>query len=221
MKKNQLNFNYYNNFVDFVYFCSQTNIIMHDLTEHKLLAQLKKGNQNAFRIIFDEHYSLLCAIAYHYVKDTSVSQILAEDALLSIWEKHEDIIFTTSLKAYLMRTVRNKSIDYLRSSKIEETFINIEEAGSHCFIPDEELFEKYVLAELEQKIEEAINTLPDECKNVFIMSRYDDRSYQEIADYLNISINTVKYHMKHALSLLRKELKDYLAFIIIFHNLWY
>lgn len=207
--------------VDFIYFCLQTDKVMHDLTEHKLLAQLKKGNQNAFRTMFDEYYSLLCAIAYHYVRDTSVSQILAEDALLSIWDRHEDITFITSLKAYLMRTVRNKSIDYLRSSKIEETFINIEEVGNHCFIPDEELFEKYVLAELEEKIEEAINTLPDECKNVFIMSRYDDKSYQEIADYLNISINTVKYHMKHALSLLREELKDYLVLMIIFHNLWF
>lgn len=207
--------------MDFIYFCLQTDKVMRDLTDHKLLAQLKKGNQNAFRTMFDEYYSLLCAIAYHYVRDTSVSQILAEDALLSIWDKHEDITFITSLKAYLMRTVRNKSIDYLRSSKIEETFINIEEVGNYCFIPDEELFEKYVLAELEEKIEEAISTLPDECKNVFIMSRYDDKSYQEIADYLNISINTVKYHMKHALSLLREELKDYLVLMIIFHNLWF
>lgn len=207
--------------IEFFYFCPQTDKIMLDFTEHKLLVQLKKGNQSAFRKIFDEYYSLLCAIAYHYVRDTSVSQILAEDALLSVWDKHEDITFTTSLKAYLMRTVRNKSIDYLRSSKIEESFINIDEAGNHCFIPDDELFEKYVLAELEQKIEEAINTLPDECRNVFIMSRYDDKSYQEIADYLNISINTVKYHMKHALSLLREELKDYLVFIIVFYNLWF
>lgn len=192
---------------------------MLDLTEHKLLAQLKKGNQTAFRTIFDQYYSLLCAIAYHYVKDTSVSQILAEDALLSVWDKHEDITFTSSLKAYLMRTVRNKSIDHLRSSKIEDSYISIEEVSNSCFLPDEELFEKYILAELEEKIEKAISTLPNECRNVFIMSRYDDKSYQEIADCLNISVNTVKYHMKHALNLLREELKDYLVLIIIFHNL--
>lgn len=191
------------------------------LSEHKLLAQLKKGDQNAFKEIFDQHYSLLCAIAYHYVKDTAVSETLAEDALLSVWDKFEELTFTTSLKAYLLRTVRNKSIDYLRASKIEESHINIDEVSNHCFLPDEELFEKYVAAELEQKIEAAINTLPEECRNVFIMSRYDDRSYQEIANYLNISINTVKYHMKRALNLLREELKDYLVLIIIFYNLWF
>ena len=190
-----------------------------NLSEHKLLARLKKGDQSAFKELFDQHYSLLCAIAYHYVKDAAVSETLAEDALLSVWDKFEELTFTTSLKAYLMRTVRNKSIDYLRSSKIEESHINIDDVSNHCFLPDEELFEKYVLAELEQKIEAAINNLPEECRNVFIMSRYDDRSYQEIADYLNISINTVKYHMKHALNLLREELKDYLVLIIIFHNL--
>lgn len=189
------------------------------LSEHKLLARLKKGDQNAFKEIFNQHYSLLCAIAYNYVKDTAVSETLAEDALLSVWDKFEELTFTTSLKAYLMRAVRNKSIDYLRSSKIEESHISIDDVDNHCFLPDEELFEKYVLAELEQKIEAAINTLPEECRKVFTMSRYDDNSYQEIADNLNISINTVKYHIKHALSLLREELKDYLVLIIIFHSL--
>lgn len=192
-----------------------------DLKERILLDWLRKDKQNAFRELFDQYYSLLCAIAYHYVKDTSISQTLAEDALLSIWEKHEDITFTTSLKSYLMRSVRNKSIDYLRSSRLEQTFINIEEFGNYSFISDEEVFEKYLLAELEEKIENAINTLPDESKSVFIMSRFEEKSYQEIADHLNISINTVKYHMKRALSLLRDELKDYLIVTIVLYRMFF
>ena len=195
--------------------------MMVDLKEHTLIDWLRKDKQKAFRKIFDQYYSLLCAIAYHYVKDTSVSASLAEDALLSIWEKHEDITFTTSLKSYLMRTVRNKSIDYLRISRLEQTFIDIEEFGNYSFISDEEVFEKYMLAELEEKIVDAIGTLPEECRNVFIMSRFDERSYQEIADHLNISINTVKYHMKRALSLLRDELKDYLVLMVVFYKIFF
>lgn len=194
---------------------------MVDLKEHTLIDWLRKDKQKAFRKIFDQYYSLLCAIAYHYVKDTSVSASLAEDALLSIWEKYEDITFTTSLKSYLMRTVRNKSIDYLRISRLEQTFIDIEEFGNYSFISDEEVFEKYMLAELEEKIVDAIGTLPEECRNVFIMSRFDERSYQEIADHLNISINTVKYHMKRALSLLRDELKDYLVLMVVFYKIFF
>lgn len=195
--------------------------MMVDLKEHTLIDWLRKDKQKAFRKIFDQYYSLLCAIAYHYVKDTSVSASLAEDALLSIWEKYEDITFTTSLKSYLMRTVRNKSIDYLRISRLEQTFIDIEEFGNYSFISDEEVFEKYMLAELEEKIVDAIGTLPEECRNVFIMSRFDERSYQEIADHLNISINTVKYHMKRALSLLRDELKDYLVLMVVFYKIFF
>jgi len=195
--------------------------MMVDLKEQTLIDWLWRDKQKIFRKIFDQYYSLLCAIAYHYVKDTSVSASLAEDALLSVWEKYEDITFTTSLKSYLMRTVRNKSIDYLRASRLEQTFINIEEFGNYSFISDEEVFEKYMLTELEDKIEVAIGTLPEECRNVFIMSRFDERSYQEIADHMNISINTVKYHMKRALSLLRDELKDYLVLMVVFYKIFF
>lgn len=194
---------------------------MLDLKERTLLDLLRKDKQMAFRKLFDQYYSLLCAIAYHYVNDTSVSETLAEDALLSIWEKHEDITFTTSLKSYLMRSVRNKSIDYLRSSRLEQSFFDIEEFGNYSFISEEEVFEKYLLAELEEKIQDAINALPEESRKVFIMSRFDEKSYQEIADHLNISINTVKYHMKRALSLLRDELKDYLVVTIVLYKIFF
>ena len=75
------------------------------------------------------------------------------------------------------------------------------------------MFEQIILSELEDKIEDIIREMPEECRKVFLLSRYGDKSYAEIADELNISVNTVKYHIKKAISLLREELKDYILAI--------
>lgn len=75
------------------------------------------------------------------------------------------------------------------------------------------MIEQIVSSELEKKIEEIIQSMPEECKKVFLLSRYGNKSYAEIANELNISVNTVKYHIKKALSLFREELKDYLLTI--------
>lgn len=79
---------------------------------------------------------------------------------------------------------------------------------------EEDIFERYVMEELEAMISEKIALLPEECQKVFYLSRYENKSYAEIAEELNISINTVKYHIKNALSTLRKELGPYLLLIL-------
>ena len=82
------------------------------------------------------------------------------------------------------------------------------------------MFEQIILSELEDKIEDIIREMPEECRKVFLLSRYGDKSYAEIADELNISVNTVKYHIKKALSLLREELKDYILATALYFYLF-
>lgn len=185
----------------------------------QLIDKLRQGDHQAFKSIFDKYYALMCAVAYEYVEDKSVSQNIAEDVMLSIWEKREQLNISVSIKSYLLGSTRNKSIDYLRAHSREMEAISFEsEFGSQsCFVSDEELFEKIVLLELESKIEKVIDMMPNECKKVFILSRYEDKSYLEISEELNISVNTVKYHIKKALSLLREELKDYIVTILVLY----
>lgn len=155
------------------------------------------------------------AIAYEYVEDYYISQNIVEDVMMSIWEKREQLIISTSVKSYLLTSVHNKCIDYLRSRSREAEVFSLESeiGSSSCYIPDQEMFEQIVSSELEKKIEEIIQSMPEECKKVFLLSRYGNKSYAEIANELNISVNTVKYHIKKALSLFREELKDYLLTI--------
>lgn len=185
-----------------------------DICQEDLMA----GDETVFSLLFNRYYSYLSAVAFQYVPDKQIVESISEDVLFILWEKRKEILPLTSIKSYLLKSVRNKSIDYLRSSA-NRYFENID--SSTCFIPDEELFEKYVLSELEKHIEEEINLLPKECRKVFCISRYEGMSYDEIALNLGISINTVKYHIKNAICILRKRLAPYLSLVMItyFQNL--
>lgn len=182
----------------------------------QLVKRLNEGDHHAYKFIFDNYYALMCSIAYEYVEDYYTSQNIVEDVMLSIWEKRQQLNISTSIKSYLLTSVHNKCIDHLRSQSREAEVFSLEsEIGlSSCYIPDQEMFEQIVLTELEEQIERIIQSMPEECKRVFLLSRYGNKSYAEIADKLNISVNTVKYHIKKALSLLREELKDYLLTVI-------
>lgn len=180
----------------------------------------KHESRSAFREIFDAYYSLLCAIAYDYTKDVSASESITQDAFLSLWEKHADSSLVSSPKAYLITCVKNGSIDFLRVRN-RTRHVDIEHAMNACFISEQELFEEYIASELEEKISSAVASLPDECRRVFRLSRYENKSYPEISEILHISVNTVKYHMKNALSLLRVELQDYLSVALIAYSSFY
>jgi len=171
--------------------------------------ELRQGSERAFRQVFKESYSLLCAVSYKYVQDVQISESIAEDALFTLWERRTELLPLDSLRGWLMRTVRNRSIDYLRTSH-HDRFTDLEAAAQRCFIADDDLFESYMAAELENHIRAHIDALPEECRRVFCMSRYDGLGYNEIAERLGLSVNTVKYHVKNALSILRRDLKPYL-----------
>lgn len=174
--------------------------------------ELREGNESIFNAVFNRYYTYLCAVAYQYVPDKQVCESLSEDVLFTLWQKREEILPLDSLKGYLITAVRNKSIDYLRSSS-NRHYEDLECCTS--FVPEEELFEKYIVTELEKHIEEEINLLPEECRRVFCLSRYENKTYEEIANELNISVNTVKYHIKNAISTLRKNLAPYISMLIV------
>lgn len=127
----------------------------------------------------------------------------------------------TSLKSYLIKSVKNRCINYLQQEYVQrETSINLYEDKTIIeelfFIEKKHPLENLLEQELIEKIHSIINELPKECKQVFTMSRFDNMKYEEIAEKIDISVNTVKYHMKNALLKLRVELKDYMVYIVAF-----
>jgi len=184
-----------------------------------ILIRLKNGDELAYKYLYDQYYSKLCRVATFYVKDTFISENLVGDLFFAIWENREKLDIIESLNSYLFTSIRNRCFNYLKQSYVqrEVSFAKVQETQliysmhSENDLPVGILIEK----ELEEKIELSINHLPLQTKKVFQLKRREELSYEEISTQLNISVNTVKYHMKSALQTLRVELAAYLISIAL------
>ena len=185
-------------------------------TEALLVQQLKNGVDAAYKYLYDQHYQILCHVAAQYVKDDFLAETIVGDVIFHLWEVRETIEINTSVRSYLMTCVRNRCIDYLKSQyhkrEVAHSDTGLRDFPVLQYVKDDDYpLGKLLEKELENEIMNAINRLPEECRRVFNMSRFENRKYEEIAQELKISVNTVKYHIKHALALLHEDLGKYLT----------
>jgi RNA polymerase sigma-70 factor (ECF subfamily) len=149
--------------------------------EQKIIGMLKQGHNAAYKYIYDHYYTLLCAIVYEYLKDSFLSEIMVDDLIFHLWEKRETLEITTSLRSYLVRAIRNRCLNYLKleRERKEVTFSSID-TKEHEIMQYSESPE-YPLAvllenELEEKINQSIENLPENCRNVFRKSRFEKQT---------------------------------------------
>ncbi len=155
------------------------------------------------------------------MKDRFLAETIVGDVIFHLWEIRKSLNITISIRSYLLKAVKNRCINYLNleyqkkeipfSSQISEDFLNRTSLSS-----DEYPLGILLEQELEEEIHRAIEKLPEECRTVFIKSRFEEKKYEEIAQELNISINTVKYHIKNALALLQAYLSKYLIVLFLY-----
>lgn len=182
---------------------------------------IRMGNLITFEQLFNDYYNYLCYVAIEFVKEKQAAEEIVSDVFFSLWEKRESIQINSSLSAYLIRAVKNRCINYDLHNKAEQRFRrNIAERLVQYSSTAEYPIGGLLTKELTVLIKRSIDSLPEQCRQVFLLSRDEELKYEEIAERLNISINTVKTQMKIALSKLRISLKDYLVFIIGFFMLF-
>jgi len=172
-----------------------------------LLKQLATGDHSSYKKLFYTFYKDLCRFGLKYVRNEEIAEEIVQDVFIYIWEKREVINITVSLKSYLYTAVRNKSINYLKlqlpKEQLNEDISKYEIAGTSNVESD------ITYAELTERIDRAINSLPKKCRAIFILSREDGQTYKEIAENLGISAKTVENQMVIALRKLRKQLSPY------------
>ncbi len=178
------------------------------LTEDvEILELLSKGDQKSIDLLFNKYYTYLCNVIYRVINDADYAEDIVQEIFTDIWRKRESINVQTSLRAYLRRAAVNRSLNHIRKQRMkfddnEEAVIDIESDT----IDGQQEMEKN---ELEQRIHDCIDSLPPKCKLVFSMSRFENMSYQEIANHLDISIKTVENQISKALRILRKSIQPY------------
>lgn len=202
--------------------CNGNSSVSMERSQQDIIAAIKAGEDWAYRAIYDAHYQLLCRIAYDYVKDIYLAETIVGDTIFHIWERRQTLDIKGSIRRYLMRAVRNKCLDFLASQyvrrTVSETSVPVTDEDNQSPLDGvEEISPLGILLEreLEDKVVEAVESLPKECREVFEKSRFEGLSYQEIADSMGISINTVKYHIKGAIARIYAHLERYLLLLVV------
>ena len=167
-----------------------------------------------FEQLFNDHYSRLCAYAFHFIKEEDAAEEIVQEVFFKLWTKRKRISIESSLHSYLYRSVRNASLNLIKHINIREEY----KKQNQFQIEQTEMQENIhaEVSELEQKIRNSIDLLPEQRRKIFILSRYEGLKYKEIAEKMNISVKTVENQMGKALQFLRTELAEYLPLILIF-----
>lgn len=165
-----------------------------------------------FDKIYVLYYSRMHRFAKEYVQSNEEAENIVQDVFLLLWERRNVLDVQISLVSYLFSIVKNKCIDYLRHKVVADEF---KKDLSLKLIALENL--NYTLSseeDVNRIVTEAVNKLPTRCRLIFLKSRIEGKKYKEIADELELSINTVENQMSIALKKLRVELKDLLPLFI-------
>lgn len=175
-----------------------------------LLIALQRGEQKAFETLFQRYYPVLCAYGHRFVNLEDAEEIV-QDSLLWIWENRENLIIESSLSSYLFKMVYRRALNKLVHIDA------IQRADTRFYEEMQEMLQDtdiYQIEELTQRIKGAVTTLPESYREAFVMHRFRDMSYKEIAEILGVSPKTVDYRIQQALKQLRIELKDYLPLLL-------
>jgi RNA polymerase sigma-70 factor, ECF subfamily len=192
-----------------------------NILDTTLLEEIRQGNLKSFELVFKGYYSRLCKYAYSILKNEEAASDQVKDIFIHWWEDRSRVMVTESLSGYLYKSVHNKCINYLSRTLAKQRDI----CESDLAMPIAELtgplsvdypMANLLAMELEDALDKAIQKLPDQCREIFILSRIEQLSHEEIAQKLNISPNTVKVHIYRALIKLKEELKEYLPLFFLF-----
>jgi len=174
---------------------------------------LQSLSEEGFEELFKEHFKSLCFLAQRYVKDIDTAKEIVQDSFMAMWLKRETIDAAKPMKPYLSASVQNKCLNYLRDSKKFDRDLLISE--QLMTETGGELTDSLVVKDIAGKIDEAIAELPEKCRQIFVMNRYEHLKYQQIADKLQISVKTVEGQMSKALQHMRTRLAEYLPALLL------
>jgi RNA polymerase sigma-70 factor, ECF subfamily len=194
---------------------------MTETDEESLIALLKQGDQNAFRMLYAEFYVGLCIHAKKFLGDKDSAEEIVQDVFLRLWERHSHMNIQESIGAYLFQSVRNACLNHLKHLQIVQRFQQeitekIKDTEDYYTITQENGQSIYLARELENHIYTAIEELPEQCRHIFKMSRFDGLKNQEIADEKGVTIHTVQKQISIAMEKLRETLGPYLKILIPF-----
>lgn len=182
----------------------------------ELVANTVTNSEIIFEQAFREHYKGLYSYAYTFLKDDALAEESVQNIFYKLWEKKQIVSELQSIAAYLYRAVYNECMNHLKHQKVRQNY-EAHTLHTHNYA---DTADAAAYNELQQQITKALNELPEQCRTIFQMSRFEDMKYREIADKLGISVKTVENQMGKALKRMKLMLSDYLPILwVVLYNL--
>lgn len=164
--------------------------------------------REGFEALFREYFPALMAFSGKFLPNEDDAREVVQHVFINLWERRDSVDISDSLKSYLFRSVHNRSLNMIRDRK------KISEEVVPENFSEQDVSDHIEQLELEDKIKEVIRTLPEKCRVIFELSRFEGMTYGEIAGKLNISVKTVENQMSKALKILRQKLINYLTLLM-------
>lgn len=184
------------------------------IEERILVERMQQGDTTAFELLFKYYYPGLVVFASNIVINKDEAEELVQDFFVRLWENRHSLKSDNPLKSYLFTSVKNRSINFLKSAQVKKNVIEElkrQMESEMRYNPD-----IYTDTELQQKLKLAFTKLPPRTAEIFTLSRFKGLSNDEIALALELSKRTVETQISNALKILRKELQNYLTLLLFF-----
>lgn len=177
---------------------------------------LKQSDAKAFEWLFKKHYRPLCLFANRYTNQLQAAEEIVSETFAFLWDRRDVVFITSSFKSYMYKAVQNRCLNYLRHKKIESIYVNYLVRNN---LLDDQVFQEkqinsYYDKELAVEIQKAIDELPEKCREIFKLSRFENLTYKQIAAQLSLSPKTVENQVGIALNKLRHALRHFLSVLI-------
>ncbi len=179
------------------------------------LEALRQGDRKVFDALFRAYYAPLCNYACAMTDgDMDEAQDVVQEHFFKLWEKRETLVIAFSIKSYLYKMVYNACLNRIRHEKTKTKY----KAHNAVFLTENPDYQLDTTNEIQENVQRAIASLPEQCRHVFELNRFEELKYREIAEHLGISIKTVENHIGKALRLLREQLAEYITVLILLLN---
>ena len=187
---------------------------MLQISDENLLKQMACDDRDAFSLLYSRYWEDLFITSAKALRSQEEAADVVQDVFLSLWNRRNELDIQGSLAAYLHTSVRYKCINYIEKNITRRDYLlQLAEVAIKFSSPNAEI--TLQLDELQKTINQAVAKMPPKMREVYKLSRQEHLSYKEISDYKNISIETVKKHIQHALQHIRKDLAPYTFLLII------
>lgn len=171
-----------------------------DSSDADLFLLIKESNEGAFQKLYEKYWKALYAFAYSFIKDEDIAKDIVQEVWIKLWNKRKELD-VKNVKAYLHSMIRNKVYNQLRDNKTLEHQLEIIDK----YLTVDNISDLTDFTDTNQMLEEAISKLPERNREIFILSRFDGLSNQDISEKLNISKRTVENHLTNSLKHIRKS----------------